>query len=135
MLLYCVIAPNVYEATARVALRGTQVSLLTLDRNEGAPSGSFASGQVQLETLANVLRSDQLAWDVISRLQLYKAPGFKGSFAQKFTDFSANQPSPDGRDWLARSGFSAISPCRQFRARSSCKSGSAHATRHFRLPL
>jgi polysaccharide export outer membrane protein len=99
-LLYCVVAPNVYEATARVALRGTQVSLLTLDRNEGAPSGSFASGQVQLETLANVLRSDQLAWDVISRLQLYKAPGFRGSFAQKFTDFSPNEAGPDARDWL-----------------------------------
>ncbi|MGA8090381.1 MAG: SLBB domain-containing protein [Terracidiphilus sp.] len=99
-LLYCLIAPNVYEATARVALHGTQVSLLTFDRNEGAPSGSFASGQVQLETLANVLRSDQLAWDVIAHLQLYKAPGFRGRFAQRYADFSPNQASPDARDWL-----------------------------------
>ncbi len=99
-LLYCLIAPNEYEATARVALHGTQISLLTLDRNEGAPSGSFASGQVQLETLANVLRSDQVAWDVITRLQLYKAAGFRASFAQNFPDFSAHQPSPDGKDWL-----------------------------------
>jgi polysaccharide export outer membrane protein len=96
-LLYCLIAPHEYEATARVALHGTQVSMLTLDRNEGAPSGSIA---LQLETLANVMRSDQIAWDVIARLELYKSPGFRGSFARKFPDFSANQPSPDARDWL-----------------------------------
>jgi polysaccharide export outer membrane protein len=99
-LLYCLIAPNVYEATARVVLHGTQVSLLALDRNEGATSGSFASGQVQLETLANVLRSDQLAWDVITRLQLYKDGGFKGTFPQKFPDFSPSHTSPEARDWL-----------------------------------
>ncbi len=99
-LLYCLIVPKEYEATARVALQGTQISLLTLDRNEGAPSGSFASGQVQLETLANVLRSDQVAWDVITRLQLYKTAGFRGAFAQKFPDFSAHQPTADGKDWL-----------------------------------
>ena len=91
--------PNEYEAKGRVALHGTQISLLTLDRNEGAPSASFASGQVQLETLADVLRSDQAAWDVITRLQLYKAAGFRSSFAQKFPDFSVHQPSPDGKDW------------------------------------
>ena len=99
-LLYCLIAPNVYEATARVVLHGTQVSLLALDRNEGATSGSFASGQVQLETLANVLRSDQLAWDVITRLQLYKDGGFRGTFPQKFPDFSPSHTSPEARDWL-----------------------------------
>jgi len=99
-LLYCLVAPNAYEATGRVALQGAQVSLLTLDRTEGAPSGAFASGQVQLETLANVVRSDQLAWDVIIRLQLYKAPGFRGAFARRFPDFSPNQPSPDAKDWL-----------------------------------
>ncbi len=99
-LLYCLFARNVYEATARVALHGSQVSLLTLDHNEGAPSGSFASGQVQLETLANVLRSDQLAWDVISRLQLYKDGGFRGGFARKFPDFSPNQTSAEAKDWL-----------------------------------
>lgn len=96
-LLYCLIAPNEYEATARVALHGTQVSMLTLDRNEGAPSGSVA---LQLETLANVMRSDQIAWDVIPSLQLYKAPGFGGSFARKFPNFNPDQASPDARDWL-----------------------------------
>ncbi len=98
-LLYCLIAPNEYEATARVALRGTAVSVLTLDRSENA-SGSFASGQVQLETLANVFRSDQLASDVIFRLALYKAPGFMGSFSRKFPNFNPAQPGPDASAWL-----------------------------------
>jgi polysaccharide export outer membrane protein len=98
-LLYCLIATNVYEATARVALRGTPVSVLTLDRSESA-SGSFASGQVQLETLANVFRSDHLAWDVITRLSLYKAPGFIGSFRRKFPNFDPAQPSLDAKAWL-----------------------------------
>ena len=99
-LLYCLLAPNVYEATARVALRGTSVSAFGQDRLDGAPSGSFASGQVQLETLANVFRSDQLAWDVITNLKLYSAPGFQGSFAWKFPNFNPTQPSPDARAWL-----------------------------------
>ncbi len=99
-LLYCLLAPNVYEATARVALRGTPISILVLDREEGAPSGSFASGQVQLETLANVFRSDRLAWGVITDLKLYGAPGFQGSFARKFPSFDPTQPSPDARAWL-----------------------------------
>ncbi len=99
-LLYCLLAPNVYEATARVALRGTPISALGPDRIDGAPSGSFASGQVQLETLANVFRSDQLAWGVITDLKLYSAPGFQGSFARKFPSFNPTQPSPDAKAWL-----------------------------------
>jgi polysaccharide biosynthesis/export protein len=99
-LLYCLVAPKEYEATARVALRGTQASVLTVDRADSTLSGSFASGAVQLETLANVMRSDQLAWDVITRLELYKAPGFRGSFARKFPSFSPVQASPEAKDWL-----------------------------------
>ena len=98
-LLYCLIAPNEYEGTARIALGGTPVSVLTTDRGEGT-SGSFASGQVQLETLANVLRSDQLAWNVMAHLALYKAPGFMGSFPRRFPNFNPAQPSPDARAWL-----------------------------------
>lgn len=99
-LIYCIVAPNVYEATARVALRGSTLSVLTLDRSEAVPSGSFASGQVQLETLASVFRSDRLAWDVISRLKLYAAPGFNGSFVGKFPSFNPDQPDPDAHAFL-----------------------------------
>ena len=99
-LLYCLAAPNVYEATARVALQGTSASALALDRNEGAASGSFASGQVQLETLANVFRSDRLAWDVISHLKLYQAPGFITFFGRQFTNLNPSQPDPQTRAYL-----------------------------------
>ena len=55
---------------------------------------------MQLETLANVFRSDQLAWGVILDLKLYSAPGFTGSFARRFPNFNSTQPSPDARDGL-----------------------------------
>ncbi len=99
-LIYCLVAPNVYEATAGVALRGATVSVLAPDHNEAGTSGSFASGQVQLETLANMFRSDQLAWVVITRLKLYAIPGFTRSFERRFPSFNANQPDPQGRAFL-----------------------------------
>ena len=99
-LIYCIVAPNVYEATARVALRGSTVSLLTMDHSEPTPSGSFASGQIQLETLASIFRSDQLAGDVISRLKLFAAPGFNRSFKRRFPSFDPDKPDPEARTFL-----------------------------------
>ncbi len=99
-LAYCLVAPNVYEATARVALRGAAISVLAPDHYEAGTSGSFASGQVQLETLANIFRSDQLAWVVITRLKLYATPGFTGAFERRFPSFNVDQPDPQGRAFL-----------------------------------
>lgn len=99
-LLYCVIAPKQYEARARVALRIGPATALSFDGTDGAPSGSLASGQTQLETLANVFRSDQLAWRVMLEKKLYQAPGFMGSFAQRFPNFQPSAPSPDAEAWL-----------------------------------
>ncbi|HEY2466680.1 MAG TPA: polysaccharide biosynthesis/export family protein [Terracidiphilus sp.] len=99
-LVYCLVAPPLYEATARVALRSTPLSDLAIERNESATSGSFASGQVQLETLANVFRSDELAWKVITEWKLYQAPGMTGSFKRRFPGFNAEQPPPDARAYL-----------------------------------
>ena len=99
-LLYCLIAPPLYEATARVALRGSPLSELAIDRNGSATSGSFASGQVQLETLANVFRSDELAWKVITGLKLFQAPGMTGSFRRRFPGFTVEKAPPDARAWL-----------------------------------
>lgn len=99
-LVYCMVAPNVYEATGRVSLRGAPVSVLALDRNEGSTPGSFASGQVQLETLANVFRSDRLAWRVISELKLYQAAEIRRPFACKFPNFAPAQHDPDATAWL-----------------------------------
>jgi polysaccharide export outer membrane protein len=99
-LIYCVLAPNVYEATAGVALRGAPLSELGRDRSESSTPGSFASGQVQLETLANVIRSEKLAWKVIEELKLYATPGMTGRFQRRFPGFIPEQPAPDARAYL-----------------------------------
>src|SRR5260370_18496907 len=71
-LLYCMLAPPQYESRVRLALRTSPATSLHLDEPDGAYSGSLASGQTQLETLADVLRSDQLAWRVILDKKLYR---------------------------------------------------------------
>lgn len=95
-LLYCLIAPNQYEATAKVALRTSPASSLSLDGAEGTASASVFSGPLQQETLANVFRSDQLAWRVISELKLYQAQAFMGSFASRFPGFVPKALGVDG---------------------------------------
>jgi polysaccharide export outer membrane protein len=99
-LLYCLIAPNQYEASARVALSALPASALSLEAPEALGSASILSMPVQQETLANVFRSDQLAWKVITELKLYQAPGFKGHFDRRFPEFHAESPSPDAKAWL-----------------------------------
>ncbi|MFZ0744262.1 MAG: polysaccharide biosynthesis/export family protein [Terracidiphilus sp.] len=99
-LLYCLLAPNQYEASARVALRAAPAISLSLDGSNDAASGSFASGQIQLETLANVFRSDQLAWRVISSQKLYQAPAFMGSFGRRFPGFRPDAPGPEAQAYL-----------------------------------
>jgi polysaccharide export outer membrane protein len=99
-LLYCLIAPNQYEASARVALRTSPASTLNLEAPEAFGSASILSAPVQQETLANVFRSDQLAWKVITGLKLYQAPGFMGRFASKFPDFRPDAPAADAQAWL-----------------------------------
>ena len=55
---------------------------------------------MQQETLANVFRSDQLAWKVITGLKLYQAPGFQGRFLSRFPGFKPETPSADAQAWL-----------------------------------
>ncbi len=99
-LLYCLIAPNQYEANARVELRTAPASSLTLEAQEPFASASVLSAPMALETLASVLRSDQLAWRVIAGLKLYQQPGFRGRFHQRFPGFNPDQPAPDAQAWL-----------------------------------
>jgi len=99
-LLYCLIAPNQYEANARVELRTAPVSSLTLDAQEPFASASVLSAPMALETLASVLRSDQLAWRVIAGLKLYQQAGFRGRFNQRFPGFNPDKPAPDAEAWL-----------------------------------
>jgi uncharacterized protein involved in exopolysaccharide biosynthesis len=86
-LLYCLIAPNQYEASARVELRTAPASSLSLGSAESSVSASILSAPIALETMADVFRSDRLAWRVISELKLYQAPALCGDFASRFPGF------------------------------------------------
>lgn len=86
-LLYCLIAPKQYEASAKVAVRTAPASSLSLEAAETYAAASILSAPVQQETLANVFRSDQLAWRVINDLKLYQAPAFMGDFDRRFPGF------------------------------------------------
>jgi polysaccharide export outer membrane protein len=99
-LLYCLIAPNVFEASGRIALRGTPATALNLDGNDTIAPGAFASGQIQLETLAGIFRSEQLAWRVIIGQKLYLEPSFAGNFAHRFPRFDPKAPVSDARALL-----------------------------------
>ncbi|MDE3150475.1 MAG: polysaccharide biosynthesis/export family protein [Acidobacteriota bacterium] len=99
-LLYCLIAPNQYEASAEVALRTAPASSLNLDPSTPQLSAAALSSPAVLETLANVFRSDELAWRVIAGLKLYQAPAFRGSFARRFPGFRAEAPSADAQAFL-----------------------------------
>jgi polysaccharide export outer membrane protein len=99
-LLYCLLAPNQYEASARVELRTSPASSLSLGGAEPLISASILSAPLQLETLSNAFRSDQLAWRVITELKLYQAPGFMGRFAHSFPGFRPESPGADAQAWL-----------------------------------
>jgi polysaccharide export outer membrane protein len=99
-LLYCLIVPNQYEASAKLALRTTPSSALNLEASEPIAAASLLSAPLQQETLANVFRSDRLAWKVIAALKLYQVPGFMDGFAGKFPDFHADAPSAEAQAWL-----------------------------------
>lgn len=94
-ILYCLVAPNQYEATGRVELRAAPVSSLNLDGADVQVPTSILSAPIALETLASVLRSDRLAWRVIVGLKLYDAPGFRGNFSSRFPDFKPDKPTPE----------------------------------------
>ena len=86
-LLYCMLAPNQYEATAKVALRTSPASTLNLEASGPPAAASILSTPLQQETLANFLRSDRLAWRVIGDLNLDQAPGFNGRLQALFPGY------------------------------------------------
>jgi hypothetical protein len=83
-----------------VALRISPATALNLDGTDGPASIELASGQTQLETLASIFRSDQLAWKVITSEKLYQAPGFMGRFAHRFPGFRADAAGADAQAYL-----------------------------------
>ena len=101
-ILYCLMAPKKYEASASVELRTAPASSLSLDEQEPFASASLFTAPLALETLAGVLRSDRLAWRVITEQKLYQQPGFGGRFASRFPGFDPLQPSPAAEEWLLK---------------------------------
>jgi polysaccharide export outer membrane protein len=99
-LLYCLIAPKQYEASAKVALRQAPASTLSLEASEPAAAASVLSAPLQLETLADVFRSERLAWRVIVGLKLYQEPGFMGRFPRRFPGFRPDAPSAGAQEYL-----------------------------------
>lgn len=99
-LVYCLVAPRQYEARARLALRIAPASAVHFDSGDDRYSGSMASAQVQLETQADVLRSDKLAWRVIADRKLYDQAAFAGDFRSRFPWFRIEAPTPDAQAWL-----------------------------------
>ena len=99
-IAYSIAAPNQYEASARVALRTAPTSALSLDAAGPMAATSILSAPLQQETLANFLRSGQLAWRVILDLKLYQAAGFNGSLLSRFAGFNPAAPSPEAQAYL-----------------------------------
>ncbi len=99
-LIYCLIAPRQYEASARVALRMQAVSSPTVDTAETIAPASGLSTPLQVETLANVLRSERLGWRVITELKLYESAAFSRDFAARFPGFDAGKPTPEAQSYL-----------------------------------
>jgi len=99
-LIYCLIVPNQYEATARVALRMQAASSLNLDASEAFSPASILSTPLQLETLVNELRARQLAWRIITGLRLYESDAFVRNFEGRFPGFDAGNPGAEAQNYL-----------------------------------
>lgn len=97
--VYCLVAARQFDAREQLALRAAPFSALNL-QTDATAGNAFASGEMQLETVANVLRSDQLAWRVILDKKLYQTAGFSPHFAAQFPCFRPDNPSPGGRAYL-----------------------------------
>jgi polysaccharide biosynthesis/export protein len=102
-VLYCLVAPNQYEARAEIALRIQPASSLTVDAAETLAPASILSTPLQLETLVNVLRSERLEWRVITNLKLYEAKGFVRNFGGKFPGFDVRKPGAEAQAYLLES--------------------------------
>lgn len=99
-LVYCLFATRQYEARARVALHAGPVSSLRMDEEGETHSTSLAGALIQLETLADVFRSDELAWRVILDQKLYQSPAFNGRFSSRFPHFRPDSPTSDEQAYL-----------------------------------
>lgn len=97
-VVYCALVPRMYEAEVRVSLRAGPVSAFAATPD--VPQRALGAADTQVETLANLLRSDQVAWRVINSEKLYANPAFARDFARRFPGFKADLPDPGAQSWL-----------------------------------
>lgn len=99
-LLYCLFAAKKYDATATVALRMQPVSSLSVEGAEAMAPASILSTPLELETLADVLRSEDLRWRVIRGERLYASAAFDPAFQGRFPSFDVNHPEAAAQERL-----------------------------------
>jgi polysaccharide export outer membrane protein len=99
---YCLAAPNQYEASARVALRMQPASSLTVDGTEAVAQASVLGTPLQLETLVNRLRAQELSWSVLTGLRLYEQAAFVRNFHKRFPAFDPRKPGPEAEEYLLK---------------------------------
>ena len=99
-IVYCLVMPNQYEASGKVELRTGPASSLSIGSADSLVSASLLSAPLELETVAGELRSDQLAWRVITGMQPLPGARIQGSFARRFPGFRPDAPSPEAQAWL-----------------------------------
>jgi polysaccharide export outer membrane protein len=99
-VIYCILAPNKYEASAKVALATQSASNLHIGAPESTIPISVLNAPLQLETLANELRGERLSWRVITGLKLYDSPAIGHVFRARFPDFDPSHPTPVEQNYL-----------------------------------
>lgn len=99
-LLYCLAVPKKYDATATVALRMQPASTLSVEGVEAVAPASILSTPLELETLVNVLRSEDLRWRVIRGERLYASAALDPAFQKRFPKFDVNRPEPAAQERL-----------------------------------
>ena len=78
-VLYCILKTPRYEATADLAINPEGSNSLDMGDITASLGGGGLGFDEKLETQVRILKSDSLAWTVISALRLDKRPSFAGS--------------------------------------------------------
>ena len=78
-LLYCIFKTPRYEATADLAINPEGSNSLDMGDITASLGGGGLGFDEKLETQVRILKSDSLAWTVISALRLDERPSFAGS--------------------------------------------------------
>ena len=99
-LVYCLVAPNQYEAQALVSLGMQNNTSVSLAATEAIVPASILSAPLQLETVVDVLRGERLAWRAIRELQLDRNPAFCPRCATRFPHLNLDTAGPEAENYL-----------------------------------